>query len=66
MGWRQGATRLHRAHAKLAEPECRLKVADIAEDSGFSDMSQFNRSFRRAFGDTPYGVRARAARRRDD
>ena len=42
----------------------RIKIAAIARAAGFSDISHFNRSFRRAFGDTPFGVRARAARRR--
>ena len=58
--------RLGDALAKLRDPDCYLKIADIARDCGFSDISHFNRSFRRAFSDTPYGVRVRAARRRDD
>ena len=40
-----------------------LKIGEIASRAGFSDISHFNRSFRRRFGDTPYGVRVRAARR---
>ncbi|MCP3465934.1 AraC family transcriptional regulator [Bradyrhizobium sp. CCGUVB23] len=32
-------------------------IAEIAMMSGFSDISHFNRSFRRRFGDTPSGVR---------
>jgi len=56
--------RLERASAELRNPERRLKIAEIAFASGFSDISHFNRSFRRAFGDTPYGVRVRAARMR--
>lgn len=39
-----------------------LKIGEIASRSGFSDISHFNRSFRRRFGDTPHGVRVRAAR----
>ena len=54
--------RLERAAAELRNPERRQKIAEIAFASGFSDISHFNRSFRRAFGDTPYGVRVRAAR----
>jgi len=57
--------RLERAVALLRDPDCRLKIADIARNSGFADISHFNRSFRRAFGDTPYGLRVRTARRRD-
>lgn len=39
-----------------------LKIGEIAARAGFSDISHFNRSFRRRFGDTPHGVRVRAAR----
>lgn len=38
-----------------------LKVSEIAYAAGFSDLSHFNRTFRRRYGDTPRGVRARAA-----
>lgn len=41
-----------------------LKIGEIASRAGFSDISHFNRSFRRRFGDTPYGVRVRAFRQR--
>jgi AraC-like DNA-binding protein len=58
--------RLERASERLRDPSCRLSIADIARTCGFADISHFNRSFRRAFGDTPYGVRVRAARRRND
>jgi AraC-like DNA-binding protein len=54
--------RLERARAELCKPDCGLKIADIAFACGFSDISHFNRRFRHAFGDTPYGVRVRAAR----
>jgi AraC-like DNA-binding protein len=37
-------------------------VSAIAFDSGFGDLSYFNRAFRRHFGDTPSGVRANARR----
>jgi AraC-like DNA-binding protein len=33
------------------------RVADVAMDVGFSDVSHFNRLFRARFGDTPSGVR---------
>jgi AraC-like DNA-binding protein len=36
------------------------KIADIALEVGFTDLSHFNRAFRRYFGDTPSGVRASA------
>jgi AraC-like DNA-binding protein len=32
-------------------------ISEIAFSTGFSDISYFNRSFRRRFGDTPSGVR---------
>jgi AraC-like DNA-binding protein len=55
--------RLDRAAAILRNPDCaRFKIGEIAAQAGFSDISHFNRSFRRKFGDTPYGVRVRAAR----
>lgn len=57
--------RLDRAAAMLRDPKCApRKIGDIAAAAGFADISHFNRSFRRAFGDTPYGVRVRAARAR--
>ena len=58
--------RLKRAVAELRNPQRRRKIADIAFAAGFSDISHFNRTFRRTFGDTPYGVRVRAARRRQN
>jgi AraC-like DNA-binding protein len=58
------ACRLARAVAMLREPDCGLRIADIAREAGFSGISHFNRSFRRAFGDTPYGLRVRATRHR--
>jgi AraC-like DNA-binding protein len=39
------------------------RIADIAYEAGFSDLSHFNRTFRRRFGDNPSG--ARMARRFD-
>lgn len=56
--------RLERARMELRSPGRRLRIAEIAFACGFSDISHFNRSFRRAFGDTPYGMRVRAERRR--
>jgi AraC-like DNA-binding protein len=55
--------RLERAVIMLRDPRfTRVRISDIAEKAGFSDISHFNRSFRHAFGDTPFGLRARAAR----
>lgn len=36
-----------------------LRIADVAGEAGFADLSYFNRSFRQRFGDTPSAVRAR-------
>ncbi len=56
------AARLHRAAGMLRDPRMsHLKIGEIAALSGFSDISHFNRSFRRTYGDTPFGMRARAA-----
>jgi AraC-like DNA-binding protein len=39
----------------------RLKVSDIAYACGFSDVSYFNRCFRRRFGCSPRELRANNA-----
>ena len=39
-------------------------IAAIAYDAGFSDLSGFNRAFRRRYGLTPSDIRAEAIRRR--
>ena len=52
--------RLTLAFAMLTEPSmARRKITDVAAATGFSDISYFNRTFRRRFGDTPSAVRAR-------
>jgi transcriptional regulator GlxA family with amidase domain len=57
------AFRLEQAAAMLRARDCEgIKIGDIATKAGFADISHFNRSFRNAFGDTPNGVRVRAAR----
>lgn len=61
--------RLDRAFAMLTDPhQLHLAIIDIAFAVGFGDVSHFNRTFRRRFGETPSGVRAaatmRCARRR--
>jgi AraC-like DNA-binding protein len=40
-----------------AQRESNVRISDIALQSGFSDVSYFNRLFRSRFGDTPSGVR---------
>lgn len=51
--------RLQRAFSLLTDPSHRkARISDIALRAGFSDVSHFNRSFRRRFGDTPTQVRA--------
>jgi AraC-like DNA-binding protein len=57
--------RLARAFDMLRDQHfAHLRIDAVARHVGFSDISHFNRSFRHAFGDTPYGVRVRAARER--
>jgi len=52
--------RLDRASAMLLDPrDDGLRIVDIAYQAGFTDLSHFNRSFRRRFGDTPSGMRSR-------
>jgi AraC-like DNA-binding protein len=55
--------RLACAHRLLADPRLAgLKIGMVAAEAGFSDLSYFNRTFRRRYGVTPSGVRAQAAR----
>jgi AraC-like DNA-binding protein len=56
--------RLARAKALLSD-ELRAfdKIAAIAFDCGFGDLSYFNRAFRRRYGASPSDVRAQAQRR---
>lgn len=50
--------RLNAAFDALSNPKAaRLSVAEIAMASGFSDVSHFNRLFRRRYGATPSEVR---------
>jgi AraC-like DNA-binding protein len=39
------------------------RIIDVALAAGFSDISHFNRMFRRRFGEVPTGVRDRAVSR---
>jgi AraC-like DNA-binding protein len=55
--------RLDKAAALLGDPEWRgRKIADIAAQAGFTDLSYFNRAFRRHFGATPSDIREAASR----
>jgi AraC-like DNA-binding protein len=57
--------RLEQAAALLRDPRRQdRKITDIAHDTGFVDLSHFNRTFRRHFGDTPSGIRDSAFRNR--
>lgn len=58
--------RLHRAHRMLGDPRlANLSISAIAMETGFGDISYFNRTFRRAYGATPSDVRAAALRGKD-
>ena len=51
--------RLLRAYRMLTDPRyADCPIVSVALDAGFQDLSYFNRTFRRRFGDTPSGVRA--------
>ena len=52
-------TRLRAAAARLARESAR--VIDVALESGFDDISNFNRAFRAEFGLTPRAYRQRSA-----
>lgn len=53
--------RLARAHRLLTDPRREgEKIAVVALDSGFSDVSYFNRTFRRRYGLAPSDLRSQA------
>jgi AraC-like DNA-binding protein len=53
--------RLLRAHRILTDPQrASDKISVVAWDSGFGDVSYFNRAFRKRFGLAPSDVRAQA------
>ncbi len=57
--------RLARAHRMLCNPlQATNSISAIAYAAGFSDLSYFNRAFRRRYGATPSDVRAAAERER--
>ena len=50
--------RLRRALTMLLDPACdMMRISDIAFAVGFSDLTAFNRAFRRRYGDTPRAIR---------
>jgi AraC-like DNA-binding protein len=50
--------RLQLAHRQLSDPQlATCSISTIAYQVGFSDLSYFNRCFRRQFGATPSEVR---------
>jgi AraC-like DNA-binding protein len=52
--------RLQRVRSMLSDLCCdRMKISEIAEASGFNEISYFNRCFRRRFGLTPTAARGR-------
>ena len=56
-----GPAALALAHRRLSDPaSVSLPIGAIAADCGFGDLSYFNQSFRRAYGETPSDVRNRA------
>jgi AraC-like DNA-binding protein len=60
------AERLAKARRMLADPRyAHLNIAQIAHESGFGDISYFNRVFRRCYGLTPSDVREQARRQPD-
>lgn len=57
--------RLQKAATLLRDPGWRTrKIADIATEAGFTELSYFNRAFRRHYGATPSDIRE-AARGRE-
>jgi AraC-like DNA-binding protein len=53
--------RLARAYRRLTDPRREgEKISAVAWDSGFGDVSYFNRAFRRRYGVAPSDVRAKA------
>lgn len=54
-------SRLNRVRQMLIDPQfAHMRITDIAYDAGFSDLSYFNRAFRRRYSATPREVRAEA------
>ncbi len=59
--------RLERAQRLLRDPRlAHSRIGELALQAGFSDLSHFNRSFRRRFGTTPTAARAEAMRKENE
>jgi AraC-like DNA-binding protein len=55
--------RLQKAATLLRNPQWReRRIADIAAEVGFTDLSHFSRTFRRRYGSTPSEMRAASHR----
>ena len=54
--------RLEDARTRLLNPN--LRVSEIAYDVGFQSLTQFNRTFKRVFGQSPSDFRARVSSRK--
>ncbi len=54
--------RLEDARNRLLNPN--LRISEIAYDVGFQSLTQFNRTFKRVFGQSPSGFRARLCSRK--
>jgi AraC-like DNA-binding protein/ligand-binding sensor protein len=54
--------RLEDARTRLLNPN--LRISDFAYDVGFQSLTQFNRTFKRVFGQSPSGFRARLCSRK--
>jgi len=52
-----GRVRVEAARTKLLNPN--LRISEVAYDAGFQSLTQFNRTFRRVFGQSPSDFRAR-------
>lgn len=59
-GERLRQTRLDMVQRALLNRSGRRSITDIALSAGFSDMSSFSRTYRRAFSESPRETRARA------
>jgi AraC-like DNA-binding protein len=58
--------RLRKVYQSIVTPmDHWRKVSEIAYECGFGDLSYFNRSFRRRFGDSPSAIRAASVARKE-